>query len=60
MKYETKVSWDFLGGPVVKTLPFHCMDHGSGPWWRNSDAMNMPRGGAKNTLKINKFLTQCV
>ena len=23
---------DFPGGPVIKTLPFHCMGHGFHPW----------------------------
>ena len=26
---------DFLGGPVVKTLGFHCRGHGFSPWLGN-------------------------
>ena len=27
------VPWDFPGGPVIKTLPFHLRGHGFDPWW---------------------------
>ena len=29
--------WDFPGGPVVKTLCFHCRGRGFNPWLGNSD-----------------------
>ena len=28
-------SWDFPGGPVVKTPHFHGRGHGFDPWWGN-------------------------
>ena len=35
-------SWDFLGGPVVKTLRFHYKGHRFNPWSGNEDlACNM-------------------
>ena len=30
-----EVKEDFPGGPVVKTLHFHCRGHGFHPWLRN-------------------------
>ena len=30
-----EVKEDFPGGPVVKTLHFHCRGHGVNPWLRN-------------------------
>ena len=32
-------AWDLLGGPVAKTLHFHCREHGFDPWLRNEDPM---------------------
>ena len=32
---ERGVEWDFPGGPVVKTLHFHCRGHKLNPWWGN-------------------------
>ena len=32
---ERGVEWDFPGGPVVKTLHFHCRGHKLNPWWEN-------------------------
>ena len=29
------IRWDFPGGPVVKTLCFHCKGHRFGPWSGN-------------------------
>ena len=30
-----KIMWDFSGGPVVKTLRFHCRGHRFDPWLEN-------------------------
>ena len=30
-----RFTWDFPGGPVVKTLRFHCGGHGFNPWSGN-------------------------
>ena len=30
-----EVKEDFPGGPVAKTLYFHCKGHGFNPWLRN-------------------------
>ena len=32
---ERGIGWDFPGGPVVKTLYFHCRGHKFNPWWGN-------------------------
>ena len=32
-------AWDLPGGPVAKTLHFHCREHGFDPWLRNEDPM---------------------
>ena len=34
-KRRVRRAGDFPGGPVVKTLHFHCRGHGSNPWWEN-------------------------
>ena len=34
---KIKYAWDFPGGPVVKTLRFHCRGRGFDPWLGNQD-----------------------
>ena len=33
--YLLEVSWDFRGGPVVKTLCFYCWEQSFNPWSGN-------------------------
>ena len=33
--YHLKIMWEFSGGPVVKTLRFHCRGHRFNPWLEN-------------------------
>ena len=35
LNYKQKSCQDFSGGPVVKTLCFHCRGHGFDPWLGN-------------------------
>ena len=46
-----KISEDFPGGPVVKTLHFHCRGRGFDPW---SGKFRMPGGVAKKNKKNNE------
>ena len=51
-------SWDFLGGPVVKTLRFHYKGHRFNPWSGNEDlACNMvwQKLGKKKKYRFKKF-----
>ena len=51
-------SWDFLGGPVVKTLRFHYKGHRFNPWSGNEDlACNMvwQKLGKKKKVQIQEI-----
>ena len=37
VKKKNRTSWDFPGGPVVKTLRFYCRRHKCDPWSGNHD-----------------------
>ena len=48
------LDWDFPGGPVVKTLCFHCRGRGFDPWLGK---FRMPHSVAKKKKKKKNVLT---
>ena len=44
---ETKASWGFPGGPVVRTQHFHCQGPGSIPGWGTKIRQAMQCGQKK-------------
>ena len=56
LKY-TKNSWEFPGGPVVKTLCFHCWGRGFNTWSGNWDPTCCEaKIKIKNKIKLYKEL----
>jgi len=43
--------WDFSGSPVVRTLSFHCREHGSIPDWEIRSLI-MPCSVAISKIKV--------
>ena len=51
--FKTVLSWDFTGGPEVKTLCFHCRKHRSLPWSGNLRSCKL-HGVAKKKIAPRK------
>ena len=47
-----RIQGDFPGGPVIKTLPFHCRGYGLDPWPGNQDPTSCT--AKKKKLKTSK------